>query len=118
MVNDRRVKPSHGYRAVHVIVTIDNRAVEVQVRTALQHAWAETCEKASDITGAGIKYGMGTPVHRLIFDTLSTLIASFEEAYIKSPPTTAGQIEAKRELHGGIMNMFRDLSEASWNDKD
>lgn len=34
---DRREKPSHGYRAVHVIVTIDDKAIEVQVRTSLQH---------------------------------------------------------------------------------
>ena len=34
---DRREHPSHGYRAVHLIVTNANRNVEVQIRTELQH---------------------------------------------------------------------------------
>jgi ppGpp synthetase/RelA/SpoT-type nucleotidyltranferase len=40
-VIDRRQQPSHGYRAVHVIVRSHEKLVEVQVRTALQHLWAE-----------------------------------------------------------------------------
>jgi ppGpp synthetase/RelA/SpoT-type nucleotidyltranferase len=36
-VIDRREKPSHGYRAVHVIVECGGRMVEIQVRTELQH---------------------------------------------------------------------------------
>ena len=34
-VNDRRASPSNGYRAVHVIPSIDGRTVEIQVRTLL-----------------------------------------------------------------------------------
>src|SRR5262249_6618844 len=37
---DRRKNPSHGYRAVHVIVQSQGRLIEIQVRTALQHLWA------------------------------------------------------------------------------
>lgn len=36
-VVDRRKTPSHGYRAVHVIVHHNNKQVEVQVRTRRQH---------------------------------------------------------------------------------
>jgi hypothetical protein len=118
VINDRRARPSHGYRAVHVIVTIDSRTVEIQVRTTLQHIWAETCEKVSDITGTGIKYGMGTPVHRDIFDALSEYIAVFEEAYLEAPPVTEEQILAQQELHSAITTMIGSLSEASWNDED
>ena len=35
-IDDRRSRPSHGYRAVHGIVEILRKSVEVQVRTALQ----------------------------------------------------------------------------------
>jgi putative GTP pyrophosphokinase len=38
-VVDRRQKPSHGYRAVHVIVRFGGKPIEVQVRTTLQHLW-------------------------------------------------------------------------------
>jgi putative GTP pyrophosphokinase len=55
-VIDRRQRPSHGYRAVHVVVTVQDRPVEVQIRTALQHQWAELSEKFSD-RFPGLKYG-------------------------------------------------------------
>ena len=48
-VVDRRLKPSHGYRAVHVIVKVDQKAVEIQIRTRLQQLWAELSEKLSDV---------------------------------------------------------------------
>lgn len=56
-VYDRRTNPSHGYRAVHVIVNVEERPCEIQVRTALQHQWAELNEKAGDLFGRGIRYG-------------------------------------------------------------
>lgn len=118
VINDRRERPSHGYRAVHVIVTINGRTVEIQVRTALQHIWAETCEKVSDITGTGIKYGMGDPTHIHLFDALSTFIAGIEDAYLDSPPITAEQIAVYQEFYDVIMTGIRSLSEASWNDED
>ena len=48
-VFDRRQRSSYGYRAVHVIVKISGKPIEVQVRTTLQHSWAEVSEKASDL---------------------------------------------------------------------
>ena len=45
---DRRITPSHGYRAVHGIAKYRGRAVEVQIRTSAQHLWAELSEKLSD----------------------------------------------------------------------
>lgn len=55
-VRDRRADPSHGYRAVHVIVTIDDFPVEVQVRTVLQDLWAEGLEALADRWGRQIRY--------------------------------------------------------------
>src|SRR5262249_50146389 len=46
-VSDRRKHPSHGYRAVHLIAKADDKQIEVQVRTRLQHLWAEFSEKLS-----------------------------------------------------------------------
>ena len=56
---DRRQQPSHGYRAVHVIVRREGKLIEIQVRTALQHLWAELSEKFSDVADPAIKYGGG-----------------------------------------------------------
>jgi putative GTP pyrophosphokinase len=58
-VDDRRANPSYGYRAVHVIAKIFGVLVEIQVRTSLQHLWAEFSEKLSDVVDPSIKYGAG-----------------------------------------------------------
>ena len=56
-VVDRRARPSHGYRAVHVIVRLEGRPVEIQVRTRLQDLWAQIVERLADEWGRGIRYG-------------------------------------------------------------
>ena len=61
-VFDRRETPSSGYRAVHVVVRSQDRAVEIQVRTAVQHLWAEFSEKLSDLVDIALKYGGGPVV--------------------------------------------------------
>jgi ppGpp synthetase/RelA/SpoT-type nucleotidyltranferase len=54
---DRRAEPSHGYRAVHVIVKYEQWFVEIQVRTTLQDLWAQVFERLADRWGRGIRYG-------------------------------------------------------------
>jgi hypothetical protein len=58
-VQDRRIRPSYGYRAVHVIVTVEAKPVEIQIRTELQHNWALVTEKLADVIDQQIKYGGG-----------------------------------------------------------
>jgi hypothetical protein len=49
-------KPS-GYRAIHIIVTRDDRLVELQLRTERQHRWADLVEAMSRRIGAELKWG-------------------------------------------------------------
>lgn len=56
-VHDRRLSPSHGYRAVHVVVDVLGLPVEVQIRTGAQHRWAQFFEKLADLLGREIRYG-------------------------------------------------------------
>ncbi len=79
-VIDRRHQPSHGYRAVHVVVEKDNTPVEVQVRTLLQHGWAEVSEKLSDRFDKDIKYGGGSEPRRSMLRSMSEIIARNEQA--------------------------------------
>lgn len=77
-VVDRRARPSHGYRAVHVIVRNTDHPVEIQLRTDLQHVWAELSEKLADTFGMDLKYGSGPDRIRRTLDDFSELIADFE----------------------------------------
>lgn len=54
---DRRRTPRHGYRAVHVVPRVDERPVEIQIRTGLQHTWANGMERFADVFGRQIRYG-------------------------------------------------------------
>lgn len=58
-IDDKRRVPTNGYRAVHVIAKKYGRPVEIQVRTVMQHAWANLSEKVADEFGHSIKYGVG-----------------------------------------------------------
>ena len=75
---DRRQQPSHGYRAVHVVVKHDRKLIEVQVRTALQQLWAELSEKFSDIFDPMVKYGGGDEFTRTVLTNQSSIIATEE----------------------------------------
>jgi len=79
LVYDRRLKPSHGYRAVHVVIDIQSFLVEIQVRTSLQHGWASAVERLADRIDLDIKYGGGPEglQHQLL--NLTNAIAGLEE---------------------------------------
>ena len=80
VVSDRREKPSHGYRAVHLIIRERSKLIEVQIRTTLQHIWAEICEKCADIVDPGIKYGAGPSTVRSTLDRAAQLVHAMETA--------------------------------------
>lgn len=61
IVDDRRGHPSFGYRAVHLIVPIAGRVVEIQLRTRLQHLWAEMSEAIASALWPNFKYGDDLP---------------------------------------------------------
>jgi len=78
-VMDRRTNPSYGYRAVHVIVETGGLSVEVQVRSSLQHVWAELSERLSDVVDSSIKYGGGDKPTRELLTSTSHLVSQLEE---------------------------------------
>lgn len=80
---DRREKPSHGYRAVHIVVKVQERLIEIQVRTILQHLWAENSEKLADLFGQEVKYGNGHEIARDFLKTASELVKNEEGSEIE-----------------------------------
>ena len=77
-VTNRRRRPSYGYRALHVIVVSLGKAIEIQVRTRLQHLWAEVSKRLSDSVGTALKYGGGPAEVRSSMDAASASVAAFE----------------------------------------
>jgi ppGpp synthetase/RelA/SpoT-type nucleotidyltranferase len=75
---DRRATPSYGYRAVHVLVSISGKLIEIQVRTDLQHLWAELSEKLADVFDPNIKYGGGEDLIRNTLMLNSNFLAQLE----------------------------------------
>ena len=57
-VDDKRDRPTYGYRAVHLIVSRP-LPFEVQIRTPIQHTWAQLSERLADRYGFDLKYGGG-----------------------------------------------------------
>ncbi|MEK7795230.1 MAG: RelA/SpoT domain-containing protein [Candidatus Hydrogenedentota bacterium] len=78
-VFDRRENTSHGYRAVHVVARIEGQPVEIQIRTELQHLWAQTSEWLADKFGQAIKYGGGDEAIRKHLTDTSTLCKVTED---------------------------------------
>ncbi len=76
---DRRDNPSYGYRAVHIIAEIAGKPIEIQVRSSLQHLWAEVSEKSSDVIDPSIKYGGGSESWRNFLTKSSVSVAIYEE---------------------------------------
>lgn len=100
VVHDRRLKPSNGYRAVHVVASVEGKAIEIQVRTQLQHGWAELSERMADVYGIEIKYGRTSEASANdILSKLSQIIPAMElmELLVKSenPKSESGPIESE-----------------------
>lgn len=49
-------KSQIGYRAIHLELLYNGVLVEIQVRTQMQHAWAESMERLGDIAGRDVRY--------------------------------------------------------------
>jgi len=103
---DRRQHPSHGYRAVHVIVDDAGKFVEIQIRTSLQHLWAELSEKLSDVVDGAIKYGGGDEDALFLLTGMSNNIKTLEALpdKITQEPTKAKEIISIRESMVELLN--------------
>lgn len=72
---DYRDRDRNGYRAVHLTLRAsDGNLVELQVRTRIQHGWAQLTERAAAIAGTEVKYGGGPNDIRVLLDSFSKMV--------------------------------------------
>lgn len=109
-VVDRREKPSHGYRAVHVVVNRDGKFIEIQVRTSLQHVWAELSEKFSDKIDPSIKYGGGDSRVQEFLQAAVDIITDIEEQERELIETRISVYTIFRKLVDGLTKLERKES--------
>lgn len=105
---DRRLKPSFGYRAVHFVAYVGDKPIEIQIRTTLQHLWAELSERLSDIYRP-IKYGGGPPKIRSILDSLSERISKYEELETRFLSFTSQNAELKEDVLASVKEDMANL---------
>lgn len=67
-----------GYRALHVILKRSGVYLELQIRSRIQHYWAESIERTSVIYGYHLKESEGSPQVIQYFKTLSDVFFEIE----------------------------------------
>lgn len=113
-VFDRRESPSHGYRAVHVVVRHLDMPIEIQIRTALQHLWAELSEKLSDVVEPAVKYGGGPKALTDFLRSASErggLLESFERR-LEQLKDWDGQNEEVADIAKSVEQTKRELADS------
>jgi ppGpp synthetase/RelA/SpoT-type nucleotidyltranferase len=78
-IHDRRSAPTHGYRALHLVARILDERYEIQIRTSLQHIWAEVAERLAGRYGQELKYGGGDSTLRELLSSYSADVARVEK---------------------------------------
>jgi ppGpp synthetase/RelA/SpoT-type nucleotidyltranferase len=73
-----RGRDDSGYRAVHLILERSGLKLELQIRSRIQHYWAESIERTSVIYGHYLKELDGDPVVVNYFKELSDLFYEIE----------------------------------------
>lgn len=84
-----------GYRAFHVILEREGYKMELQIRSKIQHYWAETIERTSIVYGHHLKELDGDPTVIQYFKLLSDLFNEIE-AGRKPPAALRTKIEDLR----------------------
>lgn len=86
----QRGRDESGYRALHLILSHTGKKLELQIRSRIQHYWAESIERTSVVYGHYLKEQEGHPLVLSYFKTLSDLLFDIESG---QEPETKRKLE-------------------------
>jgi ppGpp synthetase/RelA/SpoT-type nucleotidyltranferase len=89
-----RGRDQTGYRGTHLILERDGCTLELQVRSRIQHYWAESIERSSVIYGYHLKEQEGEPQVIEYFKSLSDVFYEIESG---RDPGTREKVELDRQ---------------------
>jgi ppGpp synthetase/RelA/SpoT-type nucleotidyltranferase len=98
-----------------VIVESRQKLIEIQVRTPLQHLWAEVSEKISDVVDPAIKYGVGDKDILLILALMSERIMQQETIETELAEQIETQINQENKWPENIDKLAYEAHEMSQN---
>ncbi len=87
-----------GYRAFHLVVEKEGRAIEIQLRTQANHDWAELVESVDRRHGLGLKVGRASADVQEYFRLGADMIAAREAGETPDPVAVA----RFRQLHASV----------------
>jgi putative GTP pyrophosphokinase len=76
-----------GYRAKHLVAIKDGMRIEVQLRTAPQHAWAELVERLDRRLGTRAKFGAADPQLAAALNAAAAVMVAFERGEVSLAAT-------------------------------
>ena len=71
-----------GYRALHILLKQDGALLELQIRSKIQHYWAESIERTSVVYGHYLKEQEGDPAVLAYFKLLSDIFFILESDHV------------------------------------
>lgn len=106
-VRDYVAEPrSSGYRGIHIVVLIEQRPIEIQLRTAFMHEWALVVEMFSAEFGANLKQDAGDhPVQRMM--KVSSEIYCYFERQEPAPQSLMDQLRTLGDEVVAAQNVLR-----------
>lgn len=103
-----------GYRSIHLVYAyysrnkvgkiFNDKLIEIQIRSQLQHIWATALETNDLFNHQRIKFGLGDPKWKYFFKLISSAFAIMEQC-----PTVKDTPLDKKELYNEIRRMEKEL---------
>lgn len=96
-----------GYRALHLLLDVNNFKIELQIRSRIQHYWSESIERTSVIYGRRLKEKEGDPIVLDYFKAFSDALHTIETNRALSRDREIA-LEEKRKLSEDIIGRHSD----------